>query len=264
MQSPPWKNMTSLFGLRCQRWKQGDLSFADWKNVTSWQPLAHLSLAEAGSRASTLFAEWNRKEKETRNTQLQWLFTDVYWQQRSKETSLSSQHKAEHVPDICFSSSPSQFLPWLAPASFILTPMLAIQHLGQIPGLVKAGDKLTFTLVAFLDQILNAQKQSCCWYSFPLDSAVRVGTFSSDRWNKKQGVEAGGAGAGEEQKAYVKGEMIAPMCCEFFSPDWCFPVNLIGCLLFSARWPATSQDSYKVGSKWNIWSQCLWTIEEKY
>jgi len=33
------------------------------------------------------------------------------------------------------------------------------------------------------------------------------------------GLGGGGAGAGAEQKGYAQGEMIAHMCCEFFSSD---------------------------------------------
>lgn len=152
MQSLPWKNITSLFVLRCQEveagWPQlGLLEVHDPLAAT-----ARLSLAEVHSRAGMLLTEWNRRENETRNTDFQWVFTDVYWQQRSKETSLGSEPKREcvlMVLDLCscsqlaqlpLSSSPVPASPpspfhsslpahgsfiathALAPASSILTP----------------------------------------------------------------------------------------------------------------------------------------------
>lgn len=83
---------------------------------------AHLSPAEIHSRAGSLPAKWHRKEKETINTHNQHLFTDVHWQERSKETRLSSRAQEERVlmiPDLCFCSQHAQLSPCSssAPAS---------------------------------------------------------------------------------------------------------------------------------------------------
>lgn len=139
---------------------------------------AHLSLAKVCSRVERVFVEWTSIERETRNTRFLWVFTDVYWQQRNKKPSLSFQPKRKHALIVsrhlllqpasylpCSSSPVPERPPFPFPSSFpahistfvychpypvscLLYPhtlcryVLAIQHLGQIPGLVEAGEKL--------------------------------------------------------------------------------------------------------------------------
>lgn len=164
MQSFSWKNTTFIFVLGW-RWNQGVSSLAE----RAWPPCSH----STPLRITGLLPEkWHRREKETINTHVQQLFTDVHWQERSKETRLSSQPQGERVlmiPDLCSCSQHIQLPPSSssAPASptspshsclparssptpWLLPPlsshpvrwyMLAAQCLGRLPGLVKTGEK---------------------------------------------------------------------------------------------------------------------------
>lgn len=174
MQSFPWKNIIFLFCPEMEvesGWLQaGWLEAHDLPAAT-----AHLSPAEVHSRAGSLPAKWHRREKETINTQGHHLFTDVHWQERNKETRLSFQGPGRACPHyprallllparptspflLLSSCKPSLHLtlafqlaahslpptPWLLPplsSHPVRWYMPAAQRLGQIPGLVKAGEK---------------------------------------------------------------------------------------------------------------------------